>query len=96
MKTRGWTAREVDERQEELADYFESIDPSEMEQIPVAEGYLRWAVEGSAAAPDSAAACEELDSAAVRALREGSSPERVARIMGITVEEALHRYAPVP
>lgn len=23
MKTRGWTAREVDERQEELADYFE-------------------------------------------------------------------------
>ena len=94
MKTSNWTAREIEEHQDELADHFESIDPAQLEQIPVAEGYLRWAVKDAAAAPSSVSQRRELDDAAARALREGSSPEKVAQIMGVAVEEVLHRYIP--
>lgn len=95
MKTSNWTTQEIEEHQDELADHFESIDPAHLEQIPVAEGYLRWAVKDAAATPDSVPRRRELDDAAARALREGSSPEQVAQIMGVAVEEVLHRYAPV-
>ena len=95
MKTTNWTAQEIEARQEELADYFESIDPSQMDKIPVSEGYLRWAVKDAATAPTTAAQRRELDKAAIRALREGSSPERVAQIMGVAIEEVEQRYVPV-
>lgn len=65
-----------------------------MEEVPVAEGFLRWAVQDVDETDDPN---EEqrlaLDRAAVRAMRGGTTPELVAEIMGVDLDEVLDRYS---
>lgn len=89
-----WEIVETTNEDEEFVKRSMDFVPSKATKRPVGEFYLRWAVEDLAnAGPDATAELAELDKAAIRALRDRSSPERVAGIMGITAAEVVERYA---
>ena len=71
---------------EALADWCEAYGPSPDSETPVAEHFLRCAVEDHAGE-------QQIAQCVAAALAEGASWSRVAEILGVPVEEAKRRFA---
>ena len=81
-----WTLEQILDRADELADRFEAFDPSEADEIPVAEYLLHRAVRAS---PKDQSHLIE----AVTAAREaGTSWIRIGEILGVSGRDAQQWY----
>ena len=89
--TRTWSVEETLAESEALADYFESVDLSQHPAYPAADYWLMCAAQ-------RAAATGNLDHDRIRELvadarSAGSSWERIAELLGMTVGAAQERYS---
>ena len=78
--------QEVLDSDEALADWCEAHGPSPDNETPVAEHFLRCAVEDG----DNEL---QLAQSVAAALSDGASWPRVAEILGVSVDEAARRFA---
>ncbi|WP_419553729.1 hypothetical protein [Candidatus Poriferisodalis sp.] len=84
----GWTSGEIEERADELADWFENEFPERAREVPVAELLLERAARARAQ-------CEQAVADAVRsALAAGMPWSRVGAILGIDALDARRTYGP--
>lgn len=89
--TRTWSVEETLAESEALADYFESVDLSQHPAYPAADYWLMCAAQRAAATanPDH----DRIRELVADARSAGSSWERIAELLGITVETAQERYS---
>ena len=89
--TRTWTVEETLAQSEALADYFESVDLSQYPAYPAADYWLMCAAQRAAATgnPDH----DRIRELVADARSAGSSWERIAELLGMTVEAAQERYS---
>ncbi len=82
-----WTLQQILDHADELADRFEAFDPSESDQIPVAEYVLQRAVRTRAM--DEAQFIEAIR----EALNSGTSWTRIGEIVGVPGREVQLWYS---
>lgn len=80
-----WTLREAIERQDELADWFESEGPSPENRRPVWEFFL--GIAARAASP-----CEQAEAVGA-ALRAGASWQQVGEAFDLSADDAAEHFA---
>ncbi len=82
----GWTSEEIEERADELADWFENDFPERAREVPVAELLLERAARARAQ-------CEQAVADAVHAALDAGVPwSRVGAILGIDALDASRTY----
>ena len=80
------SAEEIHSQADELAAWFEGVDPSELEEVPVAEYLLKRAAR-------TRALCErEIADAVKRARADGATWHRIGEILGLDEREACETY----
>ena len=86
MSTVRRSAEEIHSQADELAAWFEGVDPSELEEVPVAEYLLKRAAR-------TRALCErEIADAVKRARADGATWHRIGEILGLDEREACEKY----
>lgn len=86
MRAVPWTIQEILDNADELADRFEALDPSQLEEVPVAECLL------ARAARQRTRSEEQFLDSLEKALADGTTWDRVGEILGISGREAQQRY----
>ena len=86
MSTARRSVEEILSQADELAAWFEGVDPSELEEVPVAEYLLKRAAR-------TRALCErEIADAVKRARADGATWRRIGEILGLDEREARETY----
>jgi hypothetical protein len=84
-----WTVQDILDYADELADRFEAFDPTEAEEVPVAEYLLQRAVRARVRSQ------AQLVEALTTALEAGTSWARIGTILGTSAQAAQQRYGAI-